>query len=224
MSEEEIQHLYEILDKKQFNDAVFEGLRRLLIALEERVNMYDDINVGHDMFWEAKKQYYEVRSILSALALPANHQGDPYYDVSRAFYMIDDVLQGFWQRRDDRIAAYKRETAAETSSPQAESGCISPTPSKISSSEAQEEPNTAPQDDHSPVPEPPLPPYVEFLVKLATEFGATATKMKKDVVRDRIEERWDTGALGERSAHKLEMMATLMRPPEAQKGRAKPKP
>ena len=39
MSTEEIQHLYELLDKEQFKDKELEGLRRLLDALEEQVTL-----------------------------------------------------------------------------------------------------------------------------------------------------------------------------------------
>jgi hypothetical protein len=60
--------------------------------------------------------------------------------------------------------------------------------------------------------------------KLDAELGARAAKMKKHEVKLHIVERWDAGALGEPSVHKVEMMATMMRPPEAQKGRAKPEP
>ena len=60
--------------------------------------------------------------------------------------------------------------------------------------------------------------------KLDAELGAKTAKMKKHEVKLHIEQRWDADALGEPSAHKVEMMATLIRRPEAQKGRAKPEP
>jgi hypothetical protein len=60
------------------------------------------------------------------------------------------------------------------------------------------------------------------MVNLAPELGVTATKMKKDEVRDHIRQRWDADTLGNPSAHLLNVMATLMRSPEAQKGGAKP--
>jgi hypothetical protein len=244
---EEIHHLYELLDTEQFMEILLEGLRRLLIALEEQVKLADYALVsdeasvlrpsngrllilGNDLITRADKaiefsrQFHEVRSILAALALPPNYKGELEFHVPDAFYAIENTVQGFRFRETWTAEEKEKRAASGTASRQADDDSLSQTRSDAGSSDASEKPNTAPQDDYTPAPEPSLPPFVEFMVKLATELGITATEMKKEEVRDRIEERWDTDALGEPSAHKLEMMATLMRPPEAQRGRAKPKP
>jgi len=58
--------------------------------------------------------------------------------------------------------------------------------------------------------------------KLDAELGAKAGKMKKVEVKLHIKQRWDADVLGDPSAHLLDVMATLMRPPQSQKGGAKP--
>jgi hypothetical protein len=224
MSVNQIKHLYAILDHKQVEEQVeeqvFEGLRRLLDVLKEPITS-NRLSYYEETSFEASQNLTEVRSILSVLALPANYRGRLSDHLSDAYSVIRNLMVDFSFRRDCEIAAAKERAESGTSTQQAECGSFSPTLSDASSTDAKEKPNTAPQDDSSSIPEPPLPPYLGFMVKLATELDAKGTQMKKEEVRDRIEERWDTDALGERSAHKLEMMATLMRPPEAQKGRAR---
>jgi hypothetical protein len=175
------------------------------------------------MRWEAKQQLYEILSILSALALPANHIGDPYSHVLDALYTIDNVLWGFRRRRDMGIAEREEGTASGTSTPQADGSSLYPKPSASNSGVPQEQPDPAPRSDHSPDLESSLPPYLGFMVNIVPELGVTTT-MKKDELKDLIKQRWDVETLGDPSAHLVDVIATLMRPPEAQKGRAKAKP
>jgi len=165
---------------------------------------------GDELVEELKQQLFAVHSILAALAIPVNYHGLAVFPVTHAFYTINEVLRAHCH------------AASETSSARTESGSVSPTPSETDSSAALERQNTISRDGQSPAPDFPQSPFLKFMNKLDTELGAKAAKMKKHLVKLYIEQRWDADALGEPSAHKVEMMATLMRPPEAQKGRAKP--
>jgi hypothetical protein len=232
---EEFNHIYELLDK----ELMLNGLRRLLIALEDQVSLAkyavdsgetytrrpsdgrllvfgSDSATRMKTLDEYRQQLHEVCSMLAALALPRNCD-DLDFHVVDAFYAIYKLLQGSWLSRENRV-----ETAAtRTATQQAEDRVLSQR-SSGTRDDAHERTNKAPQSEHSLIPESPLPPYVEFMVNLAPELGVTATKMKKDEVRDHIKQRWDADTLGNPSAHLLDVMATLMRPPEAQKGGAKP--
>jgi hypothetical protein len=216
-TDHQIQHLNDHLNEKH------KVLSRLLDVIEKDKAKYPSYYYS-DPFLDLRHDLHDVHSIPAALGVPANPPIVPYFHVSIAFDVIRSVLHDFWFRRKSGFAAARISALSRRSTQQAEGRSLTTVPNYTSSSDAKEKPNTAPQHDSSSIPEPLLPPYLGFMVKLATELGATGTKMKKVEVRDRIDERWDTGVLGERSAHKLEMMATLMRPPEAQKGRAKSKP
>jgi hypothetical protein len=225
MSSEQMQHLYELLDHTQVEEQVLDGLRRLLHLLRQQVYSYSWYSRYYpaNVLWEAKQQLHEVRAILSALALPAHYQGSPYRHVSDAFHAVDRLLQGFTFRQQSAIAGYIK-SASGTSTQQAKGASFSAKPSDTSSSDALEKPTTASQADRSPIPGFPRSPYLKFMNQLDAELGAKAAKMKKDEVRDYIKQRWDADTLGDPSARLLDVMATLMRPPEAQKGGAKPKP
>jgi hypothetical protein len=239
MSYQEIEHLCDVLDNDHIKHKVLAGLTRLLEKLEEQVavttdhlNFEDDVDRSAEpmidglpeslvnAYNEAKHQLYQVRTILFALALPANHIGNLSYHLWNAFFTIGLLLRDYSIRQDSECAPYKER--AGTSAPQADVGSLSPTLSETNSSGVKEKLNTAPQSDHSPISESPVSPYVEFMVNLALELGVTTFKMKKEEVRDRIKQRWDADTLGDPSAHLVDVMATLMRPPEAQKGGAKP--
>jgi hypothetical protein len=169
-----------------------------------------------------KEQLHVVRSILLSLALPTDCEASAECYVVHAFEVIKDVLEENSLRCKNRIAASEaRRKIGEKSTQQAHGSAVSQTPSQTGSSNAQEKQNTAPEDHHSPAPESTLSPFLKFMNKLSAELGTKAAKMKKHEVKLHIEQRWDADALGEQSAHKVEMMATMLRPPEAQKGRAK---
>jgi hypothetical protein len=237
---EEIKHLYELIDK----ELVLEGLRRLLYAIDEQITLAEnaidleesstirpsngkllifgtDWTARYNTLYESRQLLDEACSILAALALPRNYD-DLDSHVRNAFFAIDMLLRGSRHLPYDRIAVNKIDTPASGTPREAEDNSVSQTSSGTCANDTQQGTNKAPQSDRSP--ESPLPPYVEFLVNLTPELGKTAPKMKKDEVRDDIKQRWDSDALGDPSAHLLDLMATLLRPPEAQKGGAKPKP
>ena len=216
--------LYEILDKKLVEEQILEGVRRLLDLLREEVSMCEDIlEPRNELLGELKEQLLAVHSVLSALAIPANYQGFSVLMVTDAFHVIDEVLRAYWQHQE-WVAEYRKKKAAasETSSAQTESGSVSLTPSETDSSAALERQSTRSRDDHSPAPDSPQSPFLKFMNKLDAELGAKAGKMKKVEVKLHIKQRWDADVLGDPSAHLLDVMATLMRPPQSQKGGAKP--
>jgi hypothetical protein len=199
MSSEEIQHLYELVDRvgdtDKVRDQVLEGICRLEDALkkelywaeyyrdfkkdrprDEEVDLFGTVTTVGSIVdcWEEKIdkikwKLHVVRSILLSLALPTNYETNPEDHVRHALEVVEDLLYEN-ALRENLIASYgERTTASRSSTQQAERGDVDQTPSQTRSSDAQD---SAPQADDSPV----------------------------------------------------EMMATLMRPPEAQKGRAKPEP
>jgi hypothetical protein len=59
--------------------------------------------------------------------------------------------------------------------------------------------------------------------KINAQLGPDIHKMRKDDLKSYIANQWDYESLGEPSEKKIDAMATLLRMPDAQKGRAKPK-
>jgi len=250
MSYEQIQHLYEFVDTDKVRYRVFERICRLEDALNEQLywgeqsrdsNEYKErshdeqiellgtvgkiLRLRENRVKEFKWMLHVVRSILFSLALPTGDEASPEFHLDHALEVIQDLLEENSLRRKNWMAEYAEETTKRgTSIQQARRGAVSQTPSQTGSGDAPEKQNITPRDDHLPIPEYPQSPYLKFMNKLDAELGAKTAKMKKDEVKHHIEQCWDTDTLGERSAHKVEMMATMLRPPEAQKGRAKPRP
>ena len=248
MSSEQIQHLYELVDPDEIRDQMFERICRLEDALneqlhrakrdldsnkeqyigrlrKEKIDLFgSETTIGSildtfdDRVEKIKGQLHVVRSILLSLALPTGSEASADSYVDYAFEVIDDLLEENSLRCKSRRAAYKSRRG-EKPKQEAHGSAVSQM-SQTGSSNARKKQKTAPQDDQSR--ESPLPPYIQFMVNLAPELGKTAPKMKKDEVRDHIKQRWDADTLGDPSAHLVDVMATLMRPPEAQKGGAKP--
>lgn len=216
------QHLSRLLDPEKFNELVLEGLQRLLDIAKERAFLASQpvspgekiatrtfdgyfLLLGDDTRTRSKtsEQFDDIRSILTALALPSNY---PDFDVhiSDAFSEIGSVV------------AY-REQAAKTSAP-AQNTSLSQSSTRTRTNEA------ASQHEISTVSAVRLPqsisPFIELMVRVATDLGDQVRHMTKREVEECITTRWDSDVLGELTAHKLQSMATFTRWPEAQRGRA----
>ena len=66
------------------------------------------------------------------------------------------------------------------------------------------------------------PEYLVFLERVATDLGDRRPTLSVKEIQDAISRRWDPATLGELSAKKLDVAATFLRPPEAQKRKGKP--
>jgi len=139
--------------------------------------------------------------------------GNHLFERSKLFFAWLEKLEGYLSstqpfRYSPDVPAFLR-AAAAANDVQRDDAIILPAedPSKPTLNEC---PNARPR-------------YLDFLMNVIDDFDAEAiANMKKDELKLEIRNRWDSDNLGgPLSAHLLDVMATLLRPPEAQRGGAK---
>jgi hypothetical protein len=249
MSIEHIQHFSDLLHEEVdvLDDRVVEGLSRLLQSLKQRLfdeeaeaadreeryghlpasTEYDGglfktvgelLEMYRSSLADTKSDLDQVRTILFALAVPSGTTAS-WGHVSRAFEQIGAVISERRYQDEARVKAGNEAYAKRKreSSHQAPSDPPSAAPKASGSSQP---PNPKPSAG-APIPE--VQPAVEFQHRITVELGPKLAEMRKKELIHYLQSHWDQGSLGPISGKKLDVIATLLRPLEAQKGRANPK-